>query len=284
MFAAQSLAAIVSLFLINGIHARSLQSNANVCSQKSCQRGGQAGDNNALSASDVKTAPCWVLKNGVAECYGYGTDGKCPFPGLTDCSKVSTPTVTDPGTGGGSKSPTTTPAPPPDVEPNNSSSSSVWPYVVGGAVALVAIGFIVYMLVTKSSRNAEEDEEDVVVYVKPNAGLPEMDQFKTENRQDYRIPLDDGGSVDSAKPAFAAGQPQKQGVATAHVARQNPLFPNQQNASFIQQKASYMNQSNNNGSLVGDRPTKEQFFVAHYDAEAGFGSQEKASRKSSYEF
>jgi hypothetical protein len=155
---------------------------------------------------------------------------------------------------------------------------------VGGAVALIAIGFIVYMLVTKSSRNAEEDEEDVVVYVKPSASLPEMDQFNTENRQDYRTPFVDGGNIDSAKPVFAPAQQQKQVVATAHLARQNPLFLNQQNASFIQPNTSLMNQANNNAYSAVDRPVKEQFFVAHDDAEAGLGPHEKTSRKSSYEF
>jgi hypothetical protein len=288
---------VVVFVFLSSIHTlkATVQSDPSVCSEKSCQIAGQSGANNKLSASEVRTAPCWEKQKGMVVCFGYGADGKCPWPSLTDC--LSTPATT----------PATTPiTEAPSTDSKISTSPSAWPYIVGGAVALIAIGVIVFMLVNKSSRNDDEYEEDVLEFTKPVPLLPNMDQFNPDSRQEYHTPFNNG-MVDPNKASFSPVKPQKQGMVSVHVARQIPSSLNQKNASLIAQANSDALPASNCNSFFeptmtpqwqqtnmvaepqisqiksGDGPAKEQFYVPKVEEESSFGSLE-ISRKSSFEF
>ncbi|OQS07221.1 hypothetical protein THRCLA_00770 [Thraustotheca clavata] len=270
-----------------------LANDTSIC-QKDCYPGGPGNGKTTttISASVATlTAPCFQLTGGdIPSCFGYGTTpGVCPFNGMTDCSKAtktttSAPSTTPPSTTTGAANtttvvPTTGTSSSTDHRLNEDSQSSssgtgkIWPYVVGGGVALVAIAILVIVMVKKSSRSAEEDEIDTVEYAKP---IPTSSSGNFKN--DGQMPIPRPGYNNSfiqPPPPTAMPIPEAE---KPFAARANPSF-NQ--GPVVRQNPSFLNRTQSN--TYGNAFPQAQVVPPVYTTNASFGPNAAPIRRESHE-
>ncbi|OQR94487.1 hypothetical protein ACHHYP_01247 [Achlya hypogyna] len=305
-------------------------STNSICSAAKCYVFG--GTETQVSAVALAGSPCYQqVGKDYPACFSYsGKTGKCDtWPGIVDCGgstpapETTAPPTTTAPVSTTAQTTTTTPAPTTSesggTSGNDSGSSNgnkIWPYVVGGGVALVAIAVLVIVMVKKSSRTTEEDDIDPAEYAKPiptsSSGNFKADGGVINPRPGYnnsflQQPADaDKNFVGRANPSFNQGP-----MAAAHgpLARQNPSFLNQRGApqgygnAFPQAQvvppvyattsntslgpgAAPRRESHDMSRMSVDRPApvvKEQFYVPQ--VELHFGEHEEPSgRRESYEF
>ncbi|ETV89217.1 hypothetical protein, variant [Aphanomyces astaci] len=218
-------------------------------------------------------------------CFGYGANGACPFANMVDCSKQPPPPTTVASTTSVSPSsthaPTTATTPTTSPKPTDAESSgSNYPYIIaGGAVALIAIGALVFILIRKSGgrNNQEDDDIEVANYAKavpvqgkddPSAyGYPEQ-----ENKSFGEVPMHQRHNK-----SFGNQDLRRQNTGSFVTPAQPIARPN--TTSFLQ---------NNQGLVVVPHvETKEQFYVPESTQDyhhPGAPAAPEPNRRESFEF
>ncbi|KAF0689693.1 Aste57867_18876 [Aphanomyces stellatus] len=272
-----------------------------MCSAATCLRGGDVKNVISLDQA-LLMAPCVsATPSGDIACFGYANNipGKCPFDTSTDCNTLtSAPT---PAPTQSTAAPTTTVSQVATGAPSSTSanseggssggSSNTYIYIACGAAGVIAIGALVVMLVRKSARrNQDDDEIDAVEYAKPIPTLPAEDHLNKSFGGDASRPHLNKSFVQGHDPrrqntgSFLTAQ--DGGVARAALVKtfnenQHPPIARPNTASFLNAAPAPHPMPHVVPNLPHAHEVKEQFYVP--EAEKDFPDHNH-NRRESFEF
>ncbi|ETW08698.1 hypothetical protein H310_01225 [Aphanomyces invadans] len=250
-----------------------------ICASPTCIRGGLE---TISMEKALLLAPC-VGED--LKCFNYKEKETCPFDTTVDCSKIVQQTTTAPITmAPTSPAPTTTALTATPKATESESSGNYYPYIIGGgAVALIAIGALVFVLVRKSDRRNNQDDDDVEAaeYGKAIASQAK-EEPPTSSYGYYQSGNKSFGEVPLHHTKATVNQDLRRQNTGSFVTPAQPIArPN--TASFLQ---------NNSHSVITSAPqppveTKEQFYVPdtpleYHHGAAGPGPE--PNRRESFEF